>query len=29
MHLMELLVDVGDLESRFGPFLDSVSIAAR
>jgi hypothetical protein len=29
MHLMELLGDVGDLESRFGPFGDSVGFGAR
>jgi hypothetical protein len=26
---MELLGDVGDLESRFGPFGDNVSFGAR
>jgi hypothetical protein len=26
MHLMELLGDVGHVESRFGPFGDSVSV---
>jgi hypothetical protein len=29
MHLMELLPDVGHVESRFGPFRDSVSVSAR
>jgi hypothetical protein len=29
MHLMELLGDVGHLESRFSPFGDGVSVAAR
>ena len=29
MHLMELLGDVGHVESRFGPFEDSVSVGAR
>jgi hypothetical protein len=29
MHLMELLCDVGLVESRFGPFGDSVSVEAR
>jgi hypothetical protein len=29
MHLMELLGDVGHIESRFGPFGDSVSVGAR
>jgi hypothetical protein len=29
MHLMELLGDPGHLESRFGPFGDSVSVGAR
>jgi hypothetical protein len=28
-HLMELLGDVGHLESRFGPFGDGVSVGAR
>ena len=28
-HLMELLGDVGHLESRFFPFGDSVSVGAR
>jgi hypothetical protein len=27
-HLMELLGDVGLVESRFGPFGDSVSVSA-
>jgi hypothetical protein len=27
-HLMELLGDVGHLESRFGPFGDGVSVGA-
>jgi hypothetical protein len=26
MHLMELLGDVGHVESHFGPFGDSVSV---
>jgi hypothetical protein len=26
---MEVLVDVGDVEPRFGPFGDSVSVGAR
>jgi hypothetical protein len=29
MRLMELLGDVGHVESRFGPFGDSVSAGAR
>ena len=29
MHLMELLGDVGHVESRFSPFGDSVSVGAR
>jgi hypothetical protein len=29
MHSMELLGDVGDVESRFGPFADSISVGAR
>jgi hypothetical protein len=29
MHSMELLGDVGDVESRFGPFGDSISVGAR
>jgi hypothetical protein len=29
MHLMELLGDVGHVESRFDPFGDSVSVSAR
>jgi hypothetical protein len=28
-HLMELLGDVGHLESHFGPFRDCVSVSAR
>jgi hypothetical protein len=28
-HLMELLGDVGHVESRFGPFVDVVSVGAR
>jgi hypothetical protein len=28
-HSMELLGDMGDVESHFGPFGDSVSIGAR
>jgi hypothetical protein len=28
-HPMELLGDVGHLESRFGPFGDGVSVVAR
>ena len=28
-HLMELLSDVGHVESCFGPFRDSVSVDAR
>ena len=28
-HPMELLGDVGHVESRFGPFGDSVSVSAR
>jgi hypothetical protein len=28
MHLMTLLGDVGHVESRFGPFADSVSVGA-
>jgi hypothetical protein len=28
-HLMELLRDVGHVESRFGSFRDNVSIGAR
>jgi hypothetical protein len=28
-HLMELLGDVGHLESHFSPFGDSVSVSAR
>ena len=28
-HPMELLGDVGHVESRFGPFGDSVSVGAR
>jgi hypothetical protein len=28
-HLMELLGDVGHVESRFSPFGDNVSISAR
>jgi hypothetical protein len=27
MHLMELLGDVGDVKSHFGPFGDSVSVS--
>ena len=29
MHPMELLGDVGHVESRFGPFGDCVSVGAR
>jgi hypothetical protein len=29
MHPMELLGDVGHVESRFGPFGDSVNVGAR
>ena len=29
MHPMELLGDMGHVESRFGPFGDSVSVRAR
>jgi hypothetical protein len=29
MHPMELLGDVGHVESRFGAFKDSVSVGAR
>jgi hypothetical protein len=29
MHLMELLGDVGQVKSRFGPFGDSVCVGAR
>jgi hypothetical protein len=29
MHLMELLGDVGHMESHFGTFGDSVSVGAR
>jgi hypothetical protein len=29
MHPMELLGDVGHVESHFGPFGDSVSVGAR
>jgi len=29
MHLMELLGDMGHVESCFGPFGDSVSVGAR
>jgi len=29
MHPMELLGDMGHVESRFGPFGDSVSVGAR
>jgi hypothetical protein len=29
MHPMELLGDVGHVESCFGPFKDSVSVSAR
>ena len=29
MHLMELLGDVGHVESHFDPFGDSVSVGAR
>jgi hypothetical protein len=29
MHPMELLGDVGHVESHFGPFGDSVSVSAR
>jgi hypothetical protein len=29
MNLMELLSDMGRLESHFGPFGDSVSVSAR
>jgi hypothetical protein len=29
MHPMELRGDVGHVESRFGPFGDSVSVVAR
>ena len=29
MHAIELLGDVGLVESRFGPFGDSVSVGAR
>jgi hypothetical protein len=29
MNLMELLGDVGHVESHFGPFGDSVSVGAR
>ena len=28
-HLMELLADVGHVESSFGPFEDGVSVSAR
>jgi hypothetical protein len=28
-HTMELLGDVGNVESRFGPFRDSVSVCGR
>jgi hypothetical protein len=28
-HLMELLSDVGHVESRLGPFGDSVNVSAR
>jgi hypothetical protein len=27
-HLMELLVDVGEMEVHFGPFIDSVNLDA-
>jgi hypothetical protein len=29
MHMMELLGDVGHMESRFDPIGDSVSVGAR
>jgi hypothetical protein len=29
MHMMELLGDVGHVESRFGPFRDSVRVVVR
>jgi hypothetical protein len=29
MHPIELLADLGHLESCFGPFLDGVSVGAR
>ena len=29
MHPMELLADVGHVESSFGPFRDGVSVSAR
>jgi hypothetical protein len=29
MHPMELLGDVGHVESHFGPFRDSASVGAR
>jgi hypothetical protein len=29
MHPMELLDDMGHVESRFGPFGDNVSVSAR
>jgi hypothetical protein len=29
MHPMELLGDMGNVESRFGPFRDGVSVSAR
>jgi hypothetical protein len=29
MHRIELLGDVGHVESRFGPFGDSVGVSAR
>jgi hypothetical protein len=29
MHLMELLGDVGNVESHSSPFVDSVSVGAR
>jgi hypothetical protein len=29
MHLMTLLGDVGHVQSRFGPFGDSVSVGVR
>jgi hypothetical protein len=29
MHPMEILGDLGHIESRFGPFGDNVSVGAR
>jgi hypothetical protein len=29
MHQMELLGDVGHVKSRFGPFVNSLSVSAR